>query len=258
MIGQDDEIGRESNMTAHFHTPANPSPNTAPDHVGTKDRSLTDMGRAGSLWRSSPWIWRAGQFAAAMLVTIAVLSGGLGFVFPANFLPHLMAQGESANRGASENIVRADVYLEYDRLPPGRTCRFAVIFDVKEGWHVNANPPYPENYIPIEVNFRSKTGVRMVPIDYPEGHETTVEFSPEPAMCHSGRFAVRGVLEIPCDLAGPMDELEVVVRYQTCNDKICYAPKTMKLKAAVGIAPAGAIVKPVNPKLFTPREDEES
>ncbi len=168
------------------------------------------------------------------------------------------AQADSGSRkGSLENIVRADVYLEYDQLPAGRTCRFAVIFDVQEGWHVNANPPQPENLIPIKVTFKSKAGLRMLPIDYPEGEETRVDFSPEPAMCHSGRFAVRGVLEVPCDAGGETDDLEIQIRYQTCNDKICIAPKTVKLKAAPRIALAGAAVRPVNPKLFTPREDEQ-
>jgi hypothetical protein len=164
--------------------------------------------------------------------------------------------GGSGSRRSFENVVRADVYLEYDQLPAGRTCRFAVIFDVQEGWHVNANPPSPDNLIPIQVNFKSKAGLRMVPIDYPEGEETKVDFSPEPAMCHSGRFAVRGILEVPCDAGGQSDEMEIQIKYQTCNDKICLPPKTVKLKAAPQIAVAGAPVRPVNPKLFTPRDDE--
>lgn len=169
------------------------------------------------------------------------------------------AQAESGQRqGSLENIVRADVYLEYDQLPAGRTCRFAVIFDVKDGWHVNANPPQPENLIPIKVTFKSKVGLRMLPIDYPEGEETRVDFSPEPALCHSGRFAVRGVLEVPCDAGGEVDDLEIQIRYQTCNDKICVAPKTVKLKAAPRIAVAGTPVRPVNPKLFIPRDDEQT
>jgi DsbC/DsbD-like thiol-disulfide interchange protein len=163
------------------------------------------------------------------------------------------AAEEVPSKSSNKDQVKAKVFLSVDKLPAGSTCKFAVVLDVKDGWHVNANPPQPDNMIPTTVTVKAKHKTSQLETEYPEGTEFEVEALPEAVLVYEGEVLIRGTIEAPAEAVGKTEELEFQVRYQACNDKNCLPPKTLKLAGKIPIVKPGTPIKQINRKYF----DEE-
>jgi len=163
----------------------------------------------------------------------------------------VQVSGTSPNK-KNAGPVQARAYLSVDRLPVGGKCRIVVLLNVEKGWHINANPPKPKTAIATALSLTSKAGVKLADVKYPRGHELKFDGADEPLSVYDGSVRIYGTLEIPKQVAAGVkaDEIELRIRYQACNDVKCLAPKTLKLKGKLPLAPAGESVKPINQKLF--------
>ncbi len=160
---------------------------------------------------------------------------------------------QQEERPKKDELVRARAYLSTDRLPAGGTCRIVVLLDVKEGWHINANPPSPDFLKPTKLSFKSKSGVTLAEPIYPKGHGFKMEGEEMDAMVYEGEVAVLGTLTVPKSSGGQNDDIEITVNYQACNEKGCQPPKSIKLTGKLAVAKPGEVVKPINSKLFAPK-----
>ena len=160
---------------------------------------------------------------------------------------------QQEERPKKDELVRARAYLSTDRLPAGGTCQIVVLLDVKEGWHINANPPSPDFLKPTKLSFKSKSGVTLAEPTYPKGHGFKMEGEETDAMVYEGEVAVFGTLTVPKTSGGLTDEMEITVNYQACNEKGCLPPKSIKLTGKLAVAKPGETVKPINAKLFAPK-----
>jgi hypothetical protein len=148
--------------------------------------------------------------------------------------------------------VEARAYLSVDKLPVGGTCRVVVLLQIKQGWHINANPPKPKTVIPTVFSLKSKAGVKLTAVKYPKGHDLKLEGFDEPLSVYDGTVKIFGTLEIPKSIAESTkaDEIELRIRYQACDSVKCLAPKTLKLRGNLPLARAGETLKQINQKLF--------
>ena len=140
-------------------------------------------------------------------------------------------------------------FLSVDKLPPGGRCKIVVFVDIKEGWHINANPANPKFLIPTVLSVKSKLGCKLTNISYEPGKKVEVPGSPT-LHVYEKKTAIRGVLEIPANAVGKIEEFEILVRYQPCSDTKCLPPKTAKLTGKVTIARSATDVKQINGNLF--------
>ena len=150
----------------------------------------------------------------------------------------------------NDELVTGRAYLSTDKLPAGTTCKLIVLLDVKEGWHINQNPPMPDHLIPTKVSSKSKLSVKLSDLKYPEGHGFKFDGEDMEAMVYEGEVAIRGILTVPESAAGQTDELEITITYQACNDTGCRPPKTIKLTNKLAVSKPGDSVKPINTRLF--------
>lgn len=157
------------------------------------------------------------------------------------------------NKPKKDEIVRAKAYLSTDRLPAGGTCQLAVVLEVKESWHINANPPSPDFLKPVVVAFKSKSGTTLSEIKYPAGHGFKMEGEDMEAMVYEGQVVITGTLTVPQASGGLNDEMEITVNYQACDKTGCRPPKSIKLAGKIAVANPGEAVKPINSKLFSPK-----
>ncbi|MBW3541339.1 MAG: DUF255 domain-containing protein [Planctomycetes bacterium] len=148
-------------------------------------------------------------------------------------------------------ILRAKAFLNVERLPAGRQARLLVYLKLSDGWHINANPAQPEGLIPTKVTIVSAAGIKLDNVHYPKGRKLDIPDIAEPALVYDGEAYIYGTLTIPAEAAEmPADEMEIRIRYQPCNERQCLAPKTLKLKGRVPVAPPDEPVQPANEKLF--------
>ena len=171
--------------------------------------------------------------------------------------PLILLADQKEERPKKDELVSGRAYLSMDKLPAGGTCQFIVLLDVKDGWHINANPPSPDHLIPTKVTFKSKLGTKLSDPKYPKGHGFKFAGEDSEASVYEGEVAIRGVLSIPEKAAGQVDDMEISITYQACNDTGCRPPKTIKLTGKLGVANRGEPTKSINARLFKEPADGE-
>lgn len=216
--------------------------------------------------KSSAWCW----LAAAALLTWGVFDRSVDANDNNTSAPVALALGQNVDEEAAEgpaddaspkkkkpDIISVRPFLSVDKFPPGGECEVLMYVTVKEGWHINANPAMPDNFIATTVTLKSKQKCELTNIKYPKSHPITLAGIDEPVHTYDGQVAIRGVILIPVTAAGQVDEMEIHVRYQACNDKSCLPPATLVFKTKVPVAGIGQEVKAVNQNLFRAEDEKE-
>ena len=156
------------------------------------------------------------------------------------------------DKAKKTEILAAEAHLSVDQLPAGRSCRIAMVLDIKEGWHINQNPPDPDFQMPTTFTMKTKQGSKLLNVTYPKGHKYSPPGAPEPIVVYEGQVILFGTIEVPESAAGKTEEFDLLVKYQACSNDRCEPPKTLTLKGKVEVAPVGQPNKAINDKLFNP------
>jgi len=129
--------------------------------------------------------------------------------------------------------------LEQESAAPGSTVRTAVRVSLPEGLHANAHKPRDPSLIPVVLTVNAPSGVTVEEIVYPEPTDLRQENAPQPLSVYEREFVIGAVLRIAADAApGPL-EIPLRLRYQACNEKLCYLPTTVQSAWSVQIGAAG-------------------
>ncbi|MBI1311554.1 DUF255 domain-containing protein [bacterium] len=152
-----------------------------------------------------------------------------------------------------EHRVTARAFLANDRLPAGSTSQIAVLLSIEPGWHINTNPSHPDFLIPTTIALKSKQGLTMGTPVYPTGGELKLEGIESPYHVYEGEVIVFADLTIPETAAGKLEEFELTIRYQACNDQNCERPRTLRFAARVPVSSIGEPVASINKSVFSKR-----
>jgi uncharacterized protein YyaL (SSP411 family) len=174
-------------------------------------------------------------------------AGGAAAGEKETLVPFAVATPEEA---AKHDKVSARAYLSVDRLPAGGKCSVAIVIDIAEDWHINANPARPDFVIPTELTLTAPQKTKLAEVKYPPGKDFRVAGFDELLSVYEKQTVLRGTLEVPAVAAGKTEEVQLTIRYQACNDKNCLRPMKLTLTGRVPVAKAGETVKPQNAALF--------
>jgi thioredoxin:protein disulfide reductase len=116
-----------------------------------------------------------------------------------------------------------------DRIRPGQRIALTLDIELKPNMHVYA--PSVEGYIPIEWSMAPNTTIVVQPMVTPPPHMLHLEAIDETLPVYSGRFRLVRDITIASDskLKGTVT-IEGTLRYQACDDRMCYVPKSVPLK----------------------------
>ncbi len=201
-----------------------------------------------------------GEVAPTSPMAPAVAGTGPGAGTPGTTPPPMTATPEPAPLQAwavqpadasGKHKASASVYLAADRLTPGKPTAIAVVIDIAEGWHLNANPPKPDFVIPTELSLESKLGTTLQNVRYPSGMEFRVEGFDVPLLVYEHQVTLIGELTPPAAAAGQSDELTLTLSYQACNDQICTQPMRIRLSGTASIATPAEPGKAINERVFS-------
>ena len=129
--------------------------------------------------------------------------------------------------------------LEQESAAPGATVRTAVRVSLPEGLHANAHKPRDPNLIPVVLTVNAPSGVSVEEIVYPEPTDLRQENAPQPLSVYEREFVIGAVLRIAPNAAPGALEIPLRLRYQACNEKLCYLPTTVQSAWSVQIGAAG-------------------
>jgi hypothetical protein len=102
---------------------------------------------------------------------------------------------------------------------------------VKPGFHCNTNTPSDDYLIPLRLTFvASPNGVESSGVTYPKGKDEKYSFSAKPLNVYSGEFEISASFKAAPDAKKGSTNIAGKLRYQACNDTMCFAPKTIEVQ----------------------------
>lgn len=145
--------------------------------------------------------------------------------------------------------IHADGYLSVDKVQPGSQFQIAIVVEIDEGWHINANPA-GENLIATEVLLPENTpNVTFGEIVYPDGEVMNLASLGLVPLYHDSI-----TIGIQADLlqTAPIQQqtLDFKLRYQACNDDVCLLPTEVSLAVPLTVVGIEETVQPINDAIF--------
>lgn len=146
--------------------------------------------------------------------------------------------------------IDVNAYLATDRAPAGRIVQAAVVLEIPSGFHVNANRLTNKFLIPTEVKIDAPRGLRISPVSYPRAVVRHLSFSKEPVQLYEGRAIMRFNITVPANFQHGDTQLRAHVRYQSCNNEVCYPPTTREVTLPLNVVGPSESVKRINGEYF--------
>ncbi|MGE3108664.1 MAG: protein-disulfide reductase DsbD family protein [Phycisphaerales bacterium] len=197
---------------------------------------------------SSFGTYSARPLAWLLVLTIACILGGA--VRPAAAQP--------------DQVLKVRAVAPRTPLTPGERVPVAIVMDFAEGWHIWPNKPVapPElgddfSPIPTVITLADFapvwSSVHLEAVQWPKPHAVStagVTGTPIEILSYADQTVAFVPIVIASDAKPGNYSLTFEVAYQACNDSMCRAPASLRAKAAITIAPAGAKSTDTEPDLF--------
>jgi len=169
------------------------------------------------------------RIGAALALVVVALGGAR--------LP-LVAQGRPARATVA-------TFIETANAAPGGEIHAALRVKLPEGFHTNSNKPRDPSLIPIAVTLGADApgGIRIAELVFPAATELKQRGADQPLLVFEGEFTVGVALTIAPDVkAGPIT-VPVRVRYQACDETMCYIPTSVDAQWTFAVAAGSAGAK---------------
>jgi thiol:disulfide interchange protein DsbD len=141
------------------------------------------------------------------------------------FLPCLFAQSNAILTVAPPQKVAAKRNTDV-------TAKIEV--SIAAGYHVNSNAPHEAYLIPLRLTW-TPAPLEVGAVTFPKARDEKYRFSDQPLSVFTGNFEIATKFKVPADAVGGQAILVGKLRYQACNDTMCFPPKTVEVKLPVEV-----------------------
>jgi thiol:disulfide interchange protein DsbD len=136
--------------------------------------------------------------------------------------------------------IRADVTPVVESAGrPGAAVRAALVVKLPERFHVQSNAPRDPAFIPTVLAIDAPAGVRVSEIVFPAATDLKQAGQSQPLAVFEHEFAIGVQFELAPDLKAASIDVPAQLRYQACDDKLCYPPATADVRWMLDVG-AGA------------------
>ena len=98
---------------------------------------------------------------------------------------------------------------------------------ILEGYHVNSNKPSDEYLIPLTVTWTSLGALENGQLTFPKPSMEKYEFSEKPLSVFTGNIELAASFKVSATAAAGPGIASGKLRYQACNNRACFPPKTV-------------------------------
>ncbi len=102
------------------------------------------------------------------------------------------------------------------------------------GFHANSNKPSDEYLIPLTLKWTGGP-LTVESVEYPKGSLEKYPFSPKPLSVVTGEFSISTKFKVPANAPNGAAAQNGTLRYQACNDHMCFAPKSVPISVTLEI-----------------------
>jgi cytochrome c biogenesis protein CcdA len=136
-------------------------------------------------------------------------------------------------------------FVEATRVAPGGELHAALRVTLPPGFHTNSNKPRDPSLIPITVTLPSAApaGVSIAELVFPLPTELKQRGADQPLLVFEGEFPIGVALSVGPDVKPGPVKVPVRLRYQACDESMCYIPTSVDAEWAFTVAPGAAGAK---------------
>ncbi len=145
---------------------------------------------------------------------------------------HFGAAAGSAHTTLQTKHLTLSAASSADRVRPGQRIALTLDIEMKAKMHVYA--PGIEGYIPIEWSIASSPAVIAHETDFPKSKTMRLEAIGETVPVFDGSFRLVRDVTIGKAAPGPL-VIEGTLKYQACDDRLCYVPQSVPLQWTVQV-----------------------
>ncbi|HEY3841413.1 MAG TPA: protein-disulfide reductase DsbD domain-containing protein [Bryobacteraceae bacterium] len=117
----------------------------------------------------------------------------------------------------------------------GATIDVKVSATLNEGFHLNSHTPTEDYLIPLSLKWEGP--LQEVDTVYPKPQMEKYSFDEKPLSVLTGQFPLVTKFKAPAGAAPGPVTMNGKVRYQACNNTMCFAPKTVPVSLTIQILP---------------------
>jgi DsbC/DsbD-like thiol-disulfide interchange protein len=100
---------------------------------------------------------------------------------------------------------------------------------VRPGFHVNSHTPTDEYLIPLKLTWTSAGALEGGSVTYPKPSMEKYEFAEKPLSVFTGNFELVVNFKVAANAPAGPGAAVGNLRYQACNDRACFPPKTVEV-----------------------------
>lgn len=100
---------------------------------------------------------------------------------------------------------------------------------VQAGFHVNSSTPAEDYLIPLKLTWTNTGALEPGAVIYPEPKMERYAFSDKPLSVLTGNFDLTVNFKVAANAPAGAGIAAGKLRYQACNDRACYSPKSIDI-----------------------------
>ena len=162
----------------------------------------------------------------------------------------LILSGLATSGLAQPPQVLIDPVTETDAVHADSTARVGLDIALDPGYHVNSDAPLDDLLIPTVLRLDPPEGFTVEGVAFPEAillEQVGVE---EPLAVFEEEFTIGAALRVEASVAAGAYTVPGTLRYQACNDRMCFNPVNASVEFAVEVAPDSRPLTTVRTDLF--------
>lgn len=156
-----------------------------------------------------------------------------------------------AARAQAQPKADVSVVTDADGVRAGGTVRVAVRVALPDGVHMQSNAPRDQFLIATAVTAALPSGVTLLETVYPPAKDFVQKGVATPLAIFDQHFVIGVKLAIAANVVPGELVVPIRLRYQACNEEICFIPRREEVPAVVRVVAANVTPKPQFPELFT-------
>jgi thioredoxin:protein disulfide reductase len=129
--------------------------------------------------------------------------------------------------------------------------RAALQISLPDGFHVQSNQPRDPSLIPTVLSIDAPAGVTVQEVVFPPTTDLKQTGVDQPLAVFEHQFVVGVRFAIAAGVAAGPLEVPARLRYQACDETMCYAPGTVETAWTLPIVPPGAPTKSEHADIFS-------
>jgi thiol:disulfide interchange protein DsbD len=120
----------------------------------------------------------------------------------------------------------------------GAPIRVSLSVAMPEAYHVQANQPKDPALIPTVLDVQAPEGITVDRVVYPEPKEFKLAGSDDVLLVYGPEFTIDVELRVGQSTATGLLDVPAVLRYQACDDRVCFAPSRANTSWQLRVQPA--------------------